>query len=730
MRNRINLKFAVVSLFAALTIHLHAQDVGVSDDDREAILDTIAQINHINWVVNVIKTYNNAMILEEEYEKISYGNLDLNRIPDEETLSRITKTLDTLHSLRKDEREMKHWRDKFKDDRMRKMREYDLNTAKRVWGLFREGIFGFMTGDIGIVLQTAFDVGHGALSLQYDYDDFVHGLDQEVQDRIFAFDSQKLDLIHRQNKELIDDQWRLVRKYRLNDKTTRVTDTDIKELLKILKDGNAARIYTRLAPMKGRYSLFPEYWYYLSCAAMETGHFKEGREACDSFFKVNRGIFRNDPMASTVALNKALMLEKDTNNLPELRRCLEIAWTNNLNRSEWSQDFIVASLYDGALHDNVKAVKILEHAIVGLESEMSERRRMKKSIVPFAGILGEYHAFLFRLLPNEPMPEAIRTSEFISIIDKIRFLARSKTENVWETIKDDICNCGGAEEGIVVPASWLLDKDVTVKLVLSVGQITGVEVNEQVSNRKYNADNNTFTLMFPIEKALEKAFKEAVGKIIGVELLFDKSGIQIQVVFNHPKFPVVLNLAEMGMGYQIGERSPFLFGFTVLSREYLWLPESGVDEPSYSRTVTQQQRHRAFLSKYAFVPLNKSEFTCPNDWVTNGVKLVKIKAGRDEVSVEYCNASGNKFRPNVMVVLMDEYGRVVCAVTDDYFDEYTISERTVDGIFFDDHYADYEYRYMSPNETRIWTLPRPEKVIYLLIRVGDANYKLTETIKL
>ena len=315
MFNIINRKYVAVSLFAALTSYLPAQDVGVSGNDKEAILDTIAQINHINWVVNVIKTYNNAMILEEEYEKISYGNLDLNRIPDEETLDRITKTLDTLHSLRKDEREMKHWSDKFKDDRMRKMREYDLNTAKRVCGLFRKGIFGLMTGEIGMVLQTAFDIGHGALSLQYDYDDFVHGFDQAMQDRIFAFDSQKLDLLHKQNKELLDDQWRLVRKYRLNDKTTRVTDTDIKALLTILKDGNASRIYTRLAPMKGRYSLFPEYWYYLSCAAMEAGHFKEGREACDTFFKVNRSIFRNDPMASTVALNKALMLEKSTDNL-------------------------------------------------------------------------------------------------------------------------------------------------------------------------------------------------------------------------------------------------------------------------------------------------------------------------------------------------------------------------------------------------------------------------------
>ena len=734
MRNRINLKFAVVSLFAALTIHLHAQDIGVSDDDREAILDTIAQINHINWVVNVIKTYNNAMILEEEYEKISYGNLDLNRIPDEETLSRITKTLDTLHSLRKDEREMKHWRDKFKDDRMRKMREYDLNTAKRVWGLFREGIFGFMTGDIGIVLQTAFDVGHGALSLQYDYDDFVHGLDQEVQDRIFAFDSQKLDLIHRQNKELLDDQWRLVRKYSLNDKTTRVTDTDIKELLKILKDGNAARIYTRLAPMKGRYSLFPEYWYYLSCAAMETGHFKEGREACDTFFKVNRGIFRNDPMASTVALNKALMLEKNANNLPELRRCLEIAWTNNLNRSEWSQDFIVASLYDGVLHDNVKAVEILEHAIVGLESEMSERRRMKKSIAPFARFLGEYHASLFRLLPNEPMPEMIRTSEFKSFSDKLRFLSRSKSEDVWETLKDDVLGASleivtwGDDMSVTIPASWLLYEDVPVKV--EIANYCGVEgvLCEKTAERKNEADK-TFSLKFDRGK-LNKSLDRLDDESRLMKMMFGDA-IQSRLIFNHPEFPVVFTFGYRGIiDSSVTGINPFLFGFSALGNDYHWVPESGFDTPSYSANVTSRQRCNIFLSKYACVSVDKKELACPDSWTTNGVEIVKVKFDKDTVSVEYRSASEKKFRPNVTAAIMNEYGMLIWGDSDHFFNEHVESERTVEGFIFDDHYIDYSYRYMSPNETRIWTLPKSAKAKYFLIRVGDANYKLTETIKL
>ena len=343
-----------------------------SEEEQNAILDTIAQINHINWVVNVIKSYDNAVVLEEEYEKISYGNLDLNRIPDEETLGRITKTLDTLHSLRKDEREMKHWREKFRDERMRKIRKYELESARSTYGLFKGSILDVLTGDIGMVAQAVFGIVHGSLSLQYDYEDFIQGLDQEQRDRVFAFDSKKLDLLHQQNKEMLDDQWRLVRKYHLDDKATRVTDVDIRYLLAVLKDGNASRIYVRLIAMKDRYMLFPEYWYYLSCAAFETGHFNKGIEACDAFFKVNRSIFRDDPMVGTVAINKACMLEKSDANKEEIRRCLEIAWKNNVLRADWRISYLAANMYYGLFNEKDKAEMMLEHAVTLVESEIQE----------------------------------------------------------------------------------------------------------------------------------------------------------------------------------------------------------------------------------------------------------------------------------------------------------------------------------------------------------------------
>jgi hypothetical protein len=518
---------------------------------------------------------------------------------------------------------------------------------------------------------------------------------------------------------MLDDQWRLVKKYHLNDKATRITDIDIQDLLAILKDGNASRIYTRLTPMKSRYKLFPEYWYYLSCAAMATGHFKEGREACDIFFKVNRSIFRKDPMVGTVALNKALMLEKDPINLPELKRCLEIVWDNNHDRSNWAQDYIVASLYNGILHNKEKAVEILEHAIACLESEMSERKHKNKNIASLARTLGEYHAFLFRLTPDEPMPTAIRTSEFISFSDKLRYLARSKTDNVWETIKDDIrgtaLHSGHDDMTVTIPVSWLLNDDIPVKLKgLFFGRAM-VELKEKVSDRKYSADNN-FSLKF---EDFPDDYPEPTIDMF--------AGILFQLVFDHPEFPVTLTFAVNGMECKGDDFKLFRFSFSTLGKTYQWQPESGLETPSYSSAATRQQRRNAFLSKYPLVPLDISNSSCPDSWIVNGINLLTVSSGED-ISLEYRNVSRNKFRPCVRLVLMNEYGMVVWLDKDTYFDKYTISERTVPGLFFDDHYVDYNYRYMSPNETRIFSVPKFTKAKYLLISV-EAKYDLVETFK-
>ena len=382
-------------------------------EEQGAILDTIAQINHINWVWNTIKTYNNVVVLEEEYDKISSGNLNLNRIPDEETLGRITQMLDTLYSLRKDDRAMKRWRQTFRESRERRQRDFKTKAAKeakdKLVAQAKEccSLWDWVTnpgGSLLAVANTAYDMTHYAVSLHNDYDNFVYGLDKEASDKEFSFDTAKMDLLHQQNKALLEDQWKLIRRYNLDDRL-RVSDNDIRALLSCLRGENHEYIFRRLLPMRERFSRFPEYWYYFSCAAMETGHFKEGLEACDTFFKVNRGIFRDDPMEGTIALNKAFMLPKTDANKPELRRCLELAWKANDLRGDWQISYLSAIMYKGVFDEKDKAEEMLENAIALIDAAIRDRKHYgsKAGVTLEEGLRNCQRAL--RQLRGEPEPE-------------------------------------------------------------------------------------------------------------------------------------------------------------------------------------------------------------------------------------------------------------------------------------------------------------------------------------
>lgn len=414
-------KIAAGCLAAGLVIALPADGYQPSAEEKErsaeeqgAILDTIAQINHINWVWNTIKTYNNVVVLEEEYDKISSGNLNMNRIPDEETLGRITQMLDTLYSLRKDDRAMKRWRQNFRESRERKQRDFKTKAAKeakdRLVAQAKEccSFWNWATNPLDSLLNvanTAYDMTHYAVSLHNDYDNFVYGLDKEASDKEFSFDTAKMDLLHQQNKALLEDQWKLIRRYNLDDRL-RVSDNDIRALLSCLRGENHEYIFRRLLPMRERFSRFPEYWYYFSCAAMETGHFKEGLEACDTFFKVNRGIFRDDPMEGTIALNKAFMLPKTDANKPELRRCLELAWKANDLRGDWQISYLSAIMYKGVFDEKDKAEEMLENAIALIDAAIRDRKHYgsKAGVTLEEGLRNCRNAL--HQLRGEPLEEA------------------------------------------------------------------------------------------------------------------------------------------------------------------------------------------------------------------------------------------------------------------------------------------------------------------------------------
>ena len=187
----------------------------------DAALDTIAQINHINWVVNTIKTYNNALVLEEAYDKISPGRLNLNRIPDQETMQRIINMLDQLHALRMKERDLKKWKDDFESRRRERIRNFYIEHGKQATDNVAKALSaGGITSKIG---GTALAASRDAISGYVAYSKMIKDIEKEADDHLFELDTEKLNDLHAQNKALLQDQWNMIRKYNFDD-SLRVSD--------------------------------------------------------------------------------------------------------------------------------------------------------------------------------------------------------------------------------------------------------------------------------------------------------------------------------------------------------------------------------------------------------------------------------------------------------------------------------------------------------------------------
>lgn len=508
----------------------------------DAALDTIAQINHINWVVNTIKTYNNALVLEEEYDKISPGRLNLNRIPDQETMQRIINMLDQLHALRMKERDLKKWKDDFESRRRERIRNFYIEHGKQATdnvakALSADGI----TSKIG---GTALAASRDAISGYVAYSKMIKDIEKEADDHLFELDTEKLNDLHAQNKALLQDQWNMIRKYNFDD-SLRVSDSDINLLINCLKDEDHGRVYSRIEPMRDKFKLFTVYWYYLSCAALETGHFDVGLEACDMFFKVNRNLFRDDYMLGGVAMNKAIMMKHDASTRGELVRCLEIAWKNNSGYGDWRRDYILASIYAGVLKDTNSAEKVIRHAIASLESQMNTLLSREEGGL-LDSVLGENLWTCRRFLENikgdafkydESRLRQLCAGELTSSIEKLYYLGRMHSAQIWELMKSDVLDIEmstktsigwkGIEKSIEVkfPLRWLLTGGVDVSLSLYNGPEKLCSIREETSARIVYSGRTISAIFLAAADNLDKTDR-------------------FELRFGHEEYPVTLVFAS------------------------------------------------------------------------------------------------------------------------------------------------------------------------------------------
>lgn len=635
----------------------------------EAVLDTIAQINHLNWVVNTIKTYNNALVLEEEYDKISPGHLNLNRIPDQDAMERIIAMLDQLHSLRMKERDLKRWKEDFDFSRRRRMRGFFIEK-----GMMAQGAASSLLVD-PTGTRAALEAARESVCIFFEYKRLVEDIDREAEAHLFELDTQKLDNLHEQNKSLLQDQWNMIRKYNLDD-ALRVSDTDINLLISYLKDDDHERVYSRIEPMRDKFKLFPVYWYYLSSVAMETGHFDVGLEATEIFFKVNRNLFRDDYMLGAVAMNRAFMLEKNEANKQEVRKLLDISWKNNSGYGDWRRDYVLATLYAGYLKDNAMAEKVIVHAISSIESQLEDLLSREdgglvdtvlgESLWSCRRFLEDVKGDQFKL--DQARLERICSDALTSSMEKLFYLGRMPARTLWDVMKDDILAVrieSGSSVGlrgikrrldVIYPVNWLLSGGVAVSLAVYDGPRSIKRIAEDPAMRKVES------------RRLIRSGFEVPSDILA-------KGDSFAVLFNHKEYPVTLRFASRAP-YVNADTASVAGSLHASALDGKFATGKLCDNLSLYVVFFGGKPYCRDLSNPEVIRFTNEKSS--RDWVDSFAKVFpnitqkadSVYVGRDGVEslelaedgsclIKYANSGIEAIRPRVSIFALNKFGAVV-----------------------------------------------------------------------
>ena len=458
--------------------------------ESDAALDTIAIINQVNYAVEVIRTYHNVVALEEEYERISADNLNLNCIRDEESLQLIRDMLNTLNGMRMNDRARKWYRHVLTRELKGAKLEGMAKMANTVTSSLVNGSGGFWSR-LGQLASATVVAGVETVA---DYKKAEHALQGQLEDRQFELDTEKLNELHKMNDMLLARQWNLINKYRLDDRL-RVTGREVRSLVRCLKGSNRKNTFRQLKPMQRVFEVYPTYWYYRAAMAMATADYKDALASCEHFESINRGLFRTDKMAANVAMIKiTAMLEQRSQDKAlspqekaSIEKGLDTICEQNYSSENADQSIFCTSVYLSVLDDVESASAVLESLMAKLDSDSQEelkeycdlftRPAEKKGTPPNTVYLVQCR--MLRLAIDQKKEHKIHVERLKEIcgrettcsLEKLFYFGELRIEDLWKLAEKDIekINLLVEDDHVVaeIPVTWFLlgDLDVTVEML-------------------------------------------------------------------------------------------------------------------------------------------------------------------------------------------------------------------------------------------------------------------------
>lgn len=479
------------------------------EKNRGVIRGTIAYLNQLTYAYQVMKSYQNVVAVQDEYDKISFDRLESTGIPKEEGIFDLILAMQNkLKEVAMGEEELRYYRKVNEDSRRRAKKEMwtkillsvpqALGDAKDV--IVKQSAKGGDTYTVGAEAAVALagDLISGPVSAYVNYNKTLEQLRANEEKLAFDFKRSKQDVVHTANQKLLTAAYKLTDKYQLQ-RGDVCNPEEFRDLVNVLKKGSVDGRFRLLnnRNMRNHYARFAPFWQYLASFALQSKKYDVVIEACEKFFEVYCSIIKNDPMVAQVSMAEIVALMKqNSKDHAKIRRLLQRIGDVNYDNKYADYSYFCADVMYHYLGDDKAAIEAILDSIAYLEGEFSERLFAYRdkytkpdAEVAFEEVPSEVDLIRARTLYSDILEhrhspslkselEKICEGATTASLEKLYYLGRVRLDDLWMKAKPDIlairlsyvrmplykmCKNRFVVE---IPISWFYLGDVIVRLEL------------------------------------------------------------------------------------------------------------------------------------------------------------------------------------------------------------------------------------------------------------------------
>ena len=296
-----------------LIIYCFSNQAFAESEEKYDPIQTALALNYAQMSICRIVTYNDRVVLDQEYDNI-INNINLKKIKDEEIMNLLQSLMDSLTESKL-----------VAGDKEWLVKDYEKKVEKAVYDSFSNGA-GLAAGAATAALTGNFAGAANNLTqvgMQYfNYQKMLEDQKDQLEKSKWELEKETIEFLNYQRKKMLRTSWELIQRYDLPDEW-RLTEKQINDYIEILKDDQIDRKLRKLKRIESEFQAYPPYWYYYGKTAQENSKPEMALKFYNKYEEVRKGIFRSDPFFSSACMNRIALLDYDKDK-DEILRNLEI----------------------------------------------------------------------------------------------------------------------------------------------------------------------------------------------------------------------------------------------------------------------------------------------------------------------------------------------------------------------------------------------------------------------